>query len=313
MYRKLFYLMALAVAMLVAGCMPQEQQGSGGYDVTDGVGRKVHLAGPPQRIYAATTNLEDLVLALVGPERVLAVSADAVGEESLCREEASKVKEVFTTPPSVEKLLALRPDLVIIQEREADVTKTYEASGLNVFVLPLATNRELVEQRIGLVAAAVGERERGAQLIEDMRAKLARVAARLKAIPESERPIGIAYSVHGAFGSKQGLMHSILTDAGLRNGAAIAGLKRQDHLSKEAIIAVRPDYFILPTRSVVVRLEGSADDLAAQLASDRAFVGLPAVQAGHIIRIPDRYRYCNSHHYADGVVLLHEKVYGPLP
>lgn len=42
----------------------------------------------------------------------------------------------------------------------------------------------------------------------------------------------------GAFGSKNGLFHDICIRSGLRNGAAIAGLKRGEHLSKEKLSAL---------------------------------------------------------------------------
>ncbi len=303
----------LILFLVLAGCMPAtENKESAGYEVIDGVGRTIHLQSAPQRIYAMTTNLEDLTLALAGPQRMVAVSEDAVEIDSLCREEALQVGEVVPSELSAEKILTLKPDLIIMQERESDMTTTLENLGLTVYVLPVATNRAMVEKRIEGVAEVLGEREKGERLLADFHAKLQRIEERIAEIPYDERPIGIAYSVQGAFGSAEGLMHSIFNEAGLRNGAAMAGLKRNDHLTKEAIISIRPDYFILPIISSVAKTEGSADELEAEVRHDPAYADLPVIKNNHILRIPDKYRYCNSHRYADAVVYLHEAVYGSL-
>jgi len=293
--------------------MPQAQERSGGYSVVDGAGRTVTLPRVPQRIIANTTNLEDLALGLVGPERLAAVSEAAAREDSLCREAARAVKARWNGRLTPEFIIARQPDLIIVQDSDEHLLHLQEELGIPVLVLPVATSREMIVERIRIVAAALNESARGEEMAARIEDGAARIAARLAEVPPAQRPIGLMYSVQGAFGSPDGLAHHVLTDAGLRNGAAIVGLKKGDHLSKEAVVQAHPDYFILPEVASVSQGNQSADELAAMIASDGAYAELPAVREGHILRIPDAYRYCSSHHYIDGVILLHETVYGPLP
>ncbi len=302
-----------AVLMCLVACMPQERAATGGYTVVDGAGRMVTLTHVPQRIIANTTNLEDLTLGLVGPARMAAVSADAAREDSLCRDAARAVESRWEGRLTPEYIIARQPDLLIVQDSDEHLLHLQEELGIPVLVLPVATNRAMIVERIRIVAAAVNESARGEEMAARIENGAARIAARLADVPPEKRPVGLAYSVQGAFGSPDGLAHHVLTDAGLRNGAAIVGLKKGDHLSKEAVVRAHPDYFILPEVASVSHGNQSADELAAALAGDGAYADLPAVREGHILRIPDAYRYCSSHHYIDGVILLHEAVYGPLP
>ena len=306
-------LVAVMLCLCLAACMPPAQERTRGYTVVDGAGRTVTLPHVPQRIIANTANLEDLAIGLAGSGRMAAVSDAAVREDSLCRDAAREVKARWEGRLTPEFIIAQQPDLIIVQDSDEHLIHLEDELRIPVVVLPVATNREMILERIRIVAAALHEEARGEEMRVHIEEGAARIAARLADVAAENRPIALMYSVQGAFGSPEGLAHHVLTDAGLRNGAAIVGLKKGDHLSKEGVVRAHPDYLILPEVASVSRGDQSADELAAAVASDPAYAELPAVQRGHILRIPDAYRYCSSHHYIDGVVLLHEAVYGPLP
>lgn len=308
----LAWLTAVLCLCLVA-CTPSRTSSTDGCTIVDGAGRQVTLSHVPQRVIANTVNLEDLTLALAGPSRMAAVSDAAARDDSLCRDEARQVAARWNGRLMPEQIIAWQPDVLIVQDSDEHLIHLQEELGIPVVVLPVATNREMIKERIRIVAAVLGEERHGAEMTARIDQGMARIERRLAAVPESERPIGLAYSVQGAFGSPDGLAHHVLTDAGLRNGAAIIGLKKGDHLSKEGVVRVHPEYLILPEVASVSQGDQSADELQASLMSDPAFVDLPAVRNGHILRIPDAYRYCSSHRYIDGVILLHEQIYGPLP
>lgn len=80
----------------------------------------------------------------------------------------------------------------------------------------------------------------------------------------------------GAFGSKNGLFHDICIRSGLRNGAAIAGLKRGEHLSKEKIVSTDPDLFIFPRYSATKK--GDVDKLREDVLNDQSLQTVKAVK-----------------------------------
>ena len=155
-------------------------------------------------------------------------------------------------------------------------------------VTKVPTNLDMVQKRIALIARAVGEEERGKQIINDMDKKLAVVQSKVGKIPEEKRKIAIAYSLMGAFGSKNGLFHDICIRSGLRNGAAIAGLKRGEHLSKEKIVSTDPDLFIFPRYSATKK--GDVDKLREDVLNDQSLQTVKAVKNKSYFIIADRYR-----------------------
>lgn len=79
------------------------------------------------------------------------------------------------------------------------------------------------------------------------------------------------------------------------------------------MLALQPDYFIVPSRITVTRAKKGSDGLAEQLRNDPAYADLPVIRNDGIIAVPDTYRYCTSQHYADAIRAIHEAIYGPLP
>lgn len=311
MKRRAQWLLAILL-LILTGCGGLREE-TGGYTVRDGFGQEVHLARVPQRIYANTMNLDDLVLGLAGPSRLLAVSRTATADESLEHVKARQVAQVADGELSAEQIVALQPDLIIFQERDESSTRTLRDLGIPVLALPVATTREMVNERIALVAAALREEEKGREFIRNIETVAERIRTRLSDVPQERRPIVLGFSGYGAFGSSKGVFHQILTDAGVQNGAALAGLNRSDHLTKEAVIALQPDYFLVPIRITVTKVEKGSDTLAEELRNDPAYADLPVIRNDGIITVPDAYLYCNSQHYADAIRIIHEAIYGPLP
>ena len=204
--------------------------------------------------------------------------------------------------------MALKPDLVIVQEnRNKAFIDALKDTGLKVMVTKVPTNLEMVQKRIEIIAKAVGEEERGKQIVKDMNKKLALVQSKVGKLPEEKRKIALAYSLMGAFGSKNGLFHDICVRSGLRNGAALAGLERGEHLSKEKIVSTNPDILIFPQYSATKK--GDVNKLREDVLSDESLQTVKAVKNKNYIIIADRYRYSASQYMADAIMLLSRQAY----
>lgn len=312
MKKSLFFIL-LALMVFLAGCGPQEKAKTIAYTAVDGMGNKISFSEKPKRIVANTLNLEETVLAIVGAERMVGISADARTEGlGFLPEEAQKVRKVIPRNIGQEQLLALKPDLVIIQERDKASTQALRELGLPIFVFTVPDAVESVMDRIKLIAAATGDEEKGDSIVANMKQVMDKIDRRLKSIPENSRKIGIAYSALGAFGVKGGVYDEISNRAGIQNGAALAGLARGDHLSKESIIKVNPDLFVFPIRLDVTKGEKDIESIRKEIEEDPAFAHIKAVEEKRYIYINDRYRYATSPHIVEAIKTLHEAVYGPL-
>lgn len=313
---KFFILLCCIVIMLtfcIFGCgnksivsyvQPERSQG---YEIMDDHGTLLKFTEKPKRIYATTISLEEILVDLVPPERIVAISEPALNQEnSLIVDKAMKVAVRVPQHVSVEQLLKLHPDLVIAQETNAkEYVQSLQDVGLKVFVSKVPITTEQVKKRIRNMAIAVGEKEQGDEMLAAFDAKLKHIRDVTDKIPEKKIVMG--YSPLGVFGSSNGIFHAICTEAGVINGAAKAGLTRGEHLSKEKIIAVNPDAFLFP--SDMPMQGGDMKGVMREVMQDPALQKVKAVQNNCYVYTKDRYRYAASQHFADAALLIARGVY----
>ena len=135
--------------------------------------------------------------------------------------------------------------------------------------------------------------------------------SKLQAIPKDKEKIVMAFSFIGAIGRKDNLLDDIFQYAHVRNGAAEAGLDQgSNSLSKERIIAINPDVFLLPTWNF--DSNNDVQKYAEQVAADPAFKNIKAVKNKRLEFVSDRYRYVASQHVADSIEAVAKAVYPEL-
>ena len=106
------FLFALTALLLFAGCGRGAPAGEAGdrRRFTDGLGRAVSITQNPQRIISLAPNVTEILFALGLESRV-------VGVTSYCDfPEAAKAKDKVgdTLQPNLEKIISLKPDLVVV-------------------------------------------------------------------------------------------------------------------------------------------------------------------------------------------------------
>ena len=91
--RQGYALLLLCLLFFLPGCGEKPAGAvSGGYDVVDDRGRTIHFDAKPQRVYGNTLSLEEVLLDLLPPERIAAVSPPTLDPEySLAADKAAKV------------------------------------------------------------------------------------------------------------------------------------------------------------------------------------------------------------------------------
>jgi iron complex transport system substrate-binding protein len=151
----------------------------------DDLGRKVTLKAAPQRIVSLLPSNTEILFAVGAGQQV-------VGVTSYCNypPEAAKKEQVggiTTKSLSLEKIVALQPNLVLAASAQADIIPTLEKAGLTVMALKPATFDDIYAN-IEQVGQATGHSDQAKTLTAGLRQRVEAVKAKINAIPADKRP-----------------------------------------------------------------------------------------------------------------------------
>jgi len=193
----------------------------------------------PKRIVSINICSDEILLRLADRSRIAGVTTSAlVPKLSSVVDLAQGLK---TTYGSAEEVLLLEPDLVIaggFYTRET--VNILKKLGINVKVIKNPKNYDEVREHIRDIAEAVGEKEKGEELIREMDMRLERV--RLKGI----KPVNaIFYWPSGMTVGTDTLISAIMESAGAHNIAGKINIKDNKILDHENLILTDPDMIIV--------------------------------------------------------------------
>jgi iron complex transport system substrate-binding protein len=224
-------------------------------------------AGEVRRVVTLAPSLTDLVLALGAGDRLVGVSRF---DE---RPEVSALARVGGfVDPSVEAVMGLRPDLVLVQPGPGN-RRPVEAMaelGTPVLLLPLDTVADVLaaERAVGKALGRAEEGERLARRLETARAEV-------RSRSERRKPVR-ALLVFGfdplVVAGPGGFAHELLADVGARNVAGDAGSPYAVYSVERALLA-KPELII---------------DAADVPGSKERLRSLPGLREARWVSLPDR-------------------------
>jgi len=260
-----------AAALLAVACAP-------------GGAERAAPARRAQRIVSTAPSLTETLFALGVGERVVAVS------DWCHRPEAARrlPKVGGFANPSVEAILAQRPDLVVFVEGLAETARQLEGMGVPTLVV---SSEDLagIQGSVLQIAERVGVPERGRELVAEMQAQLRAVEA---AAARGPRP-RVLMVISRATGSLSGLyavgpesfLGELLARAGGDNIAA-GTRAAYPKLSLEEILARDPEVIIEVVGMAYA--DGGFEEKAAEAkALWGAYPGLTAVRRGAVVPVLD--------------------------
>ena len=249
---------------------------------------------PPRRIVSMNLCTDQLLLMLVEPSRIAAVSHLARDPSlSALAEEARRFPIVHS---NAEEVLRADPDLVLAGPWTTRATvDLLRRLGRTVAIVPLAQDLDGVRAGVREVARLTGTEARGEEIVaafDRRRMEIERLAA-------SEERTAVVYHVAGLASGTGTLADAVLRAAGLRNAAQAARLDAKGALALERLVAEPPDLIVL----------GHAEDEYRTVQADNlrhpALARLLArVPSAHV---PQRLMICPSPRVLDAVELLAEK------
>lgn len=229
---------------------------------------------PPTRIVSLTPALTEILFSLGAGDRVVGVTeyCDTPPEARLRPKVGGYVN------PSVEAVLALAPDLVMVSpgpgNREA--AQALERAGLRLAVVPAESLEETLVA-IETVARAAGIPERGIDLSRSIRSRIDAVTRRYASRP----PVRALFSVQVdpiIAAGRETLPSQILEAAGGRN---VVAAPRYPRLGIESVVELAPEVILQS------KMDVAGGDGRAERAFWERWTAIPAVSRGRVIVLTD--------------------------
>ena len=244
--------------------------------VVDGVGRRVEIPAQVKRVVTLAPDLTETIYALGLQEKL-------AGDTNFCdTPPAAKLKPHVGTAqnPSLEAILALRPDVVFastsINRRET--VDALAKLGLAVYTTNPHTVRGTLDS-IASLAGLMGAEAPGQALIARLQARLDALRMRVADLPLAHVLFVVWEDPLITIGQ-----NTFIADALRWAGAESVILADQNwpQISFEEVVRLQPDYIVFTSNH-----SGESKAMLAKLRSQQAWSGLRAVEMGHVVEISD--------------------------
>ena len=251
--------------------MPQTSQTV--REVTDDAGRRVTVPLRIDRIISLAPNLTEIVYAIGAGDRL-------VGDTSYCDypPAAKTVEKVGDTlHPSIERIVALRPQLVLVSTASQLEVFTHQLETQNIAVFVTDPHDlEGVFRSINQLGGILDHDDQAKQLVDQLRLRTAAVEAAVK----TTQPVRVFYQLSAeplyTAGREAFVTDLIRRAGGLSVTADVSGAWPK--YSAESALAARPEAIILPTGGSM----GAANSTVAE-----PLQRSPAVVLGKVYKIND--------------------------
>jgi iron complex transport system substrate-binding protein len=215
----------------------------------------------PQKIVSINVCTDELLLQLVGPERVAALTKfSADPEVSTVADQAKGIKQIRG---GIEDVQACGPDLLLGGKfSQKETLRFFSRLGVPVLTFGVPKSFEDIYADIRKLAGAVGESQRGEAIVQGMQDELIALKQNPPPFAKGERggfeQISPDPSLQKRGTSRKALFfqsgglvpgegtfeNAIMEAAGLENLAASAGIRDYGSLSLEKMIQMKPDVLI---------------------------------------------------------------------
>lgn len=259
-------------------------------ETVDEAGRKVSLPVRIERIVSLAPNLTEIVYAVGAGDRL-------VGNTDYCDypAEAKQVAKIGDTMhPSVERIIALKPQIVLVStasQLEA-FTKQLDQQGIAVYVTNPGSLDEIFKS-IAAFGEMFGTADQAARVAADLRKRSDTIARALA----GATPVRVFYQVAGEPLYTIG-REAYLTDLVKRAGGVSVTADVPDafpRYSDEAALSAKPEAIILPTGGSM----GTANSSVASPLRDS-----PAVRNNRVYKINDDFLSRPGPRLLDGLEAL---------
>ena len=214
----------------------------------DGRGVEVNLEEKPSRIVSTTLAMDEYLLDLVDPERIVAVTKISTDPGISNVADIAESIETKIETVTTELVLSLNPDLVIVPTYvNPEVLEQLDDAGVNTYQLKDDASFAGILAGLEEVGALVGEEEKAAEIVADIKDRMA--ALEEKAAKETDKKRVLYWTQYNSSVTDNTSIGEMITLAGGINVVTEAGITGDEfpdypNLSKEKLVELNPDVII---------------------------------------------------------------------
>lgn len=177
-FKNMMTLLACLMFLVCSGCgiKAESDKNKVAYSVTDVTGTVIEFSEKPKRIVSMGIGSDEILLELVEPERIAALTylSDDAGISSVSVK--AQVIKGRVQRNNLEAILSYAPDLVVVPDWDGiDFVGQLRSAGIKVYVHKTPNTMQEIKANIAELAAAVGEDEQGYLLQQQMDERLSAI------------------------------------------------------------------------------------------------------------------------------------------
>ncbi|ECP9717677.1 ABC transporter substrate-binding protein [Listeria monocytogenes] len=229
-------------------------------EVKDATGNTITLEEAPTKIVSLMPSNTEILFALDLGDKVKGVTAyDDYPKE------AQKVEKVTSTSVDTEKIIAIKPDLVLGHESmlatEKDAYQLLKDAGINVFVVPDATDLKAAEKSIITVGKLTGKEKEAKEVNDSMEEQKVAIEKKAKELKTSPK-VWIEISPDLYTAGKGTFMNEMLELAGGTNVVTESGFIPYN---EEKVVELQPDIIlsVYPDAKATIQKRAAWKDIPA--------------------------------------------------
>ncbi|EHP2905556.1 TPA: ABC transporter substrate-binding protein [Listeria monocytogenes] len=229
-------------------------------EVKDATGNTITLEEAPTKIVSLMPSNTEILFALDLGDKVKGVTAyDDYPKE------AQKVEKVTSTSVDTEKIIAIKPDLVLGHESmlatEKDAYQLLKDAGINVFVVPDATDLKAAEKSIITVGKLTGKEKEAKEVTDSMEEQKVVIEKKAKELKTSPK-VWIEISPDLYTAGKGTFMNEMLELAGGTNVVTESGFIPYN---EEKVVELQPDIIlsVYPDAKATIQKRAAWKDIPA--------------------------------------------------
>lgn len=264
--------------------------------LTDEAGSTITLNAQPMHIVSGTLATDEMLLSLVDPSRLAAVTSNATDPtQSNVVDAAKTIGAQLKTPLDPEQVIALKPDLVLLASyTDAGALKQLKDAGLPIFLFANFNSIKDIENNVTLLGHAVGAEPQAAQVVSNMETRLKAVADAVQ--PVKTRLSALYYSPDGYSDGAGSTIDEVVTRAGGINAVTAGGIKdAYPQLSDEFVVKADPDVILLSG------FNSYSPGFVDKFKTNANFQTLKAIKNGHVYVANDAHVASISQYIVNGV------------
>ena len=260
--------------------------------VEDGLGVEIVLEEPPQRIFSAGLAMDNIVLSIVDPARVVGVTTYAADPAWSYVDDKIGDHMVQIEQLDPELVLGAEPDIVLVAVwSDQDAVEQLRDLGVAVYTFTDFGGVDDAMENIIRIGEITGNDEEAEKLVADFNSSYDRIAG---AIEGRSRPDVLPLNSWGTTAGADTSIHDVIEMAGGRNVAAAEGIEGWQEVNEEAIISFAPEIIVT----------ASEPEYAEEIRNDPVLQAVPAVRDGRVYSID--HAEALNHHYIRAIESLAE-------